>query len=311
LPFAARLRQPVERQRWSLRTAISPGGSRGTSTADDSAGVALSQTPVGTLILAIAAAAAERLAPVPLIALLKHPLAGGTDESRQSWLAAARRLDLALRGPRPPAGLDALATHLAGTAAALDWPAWVSLLEPIDRLGEQPSVSLGSLVSTIREAVQAIAGDGAWSGPAGRLGADLVAALEQSSGSAMLAANPDEWVPLLRDLMDSRPVRKPYGDHPRIAILGLIEARLQHADLMILGGLNEGSWPALPSPDPWLAPQVRARLGLPLLDHAAAQDLGHARRTAEGRSVRLLCPVDPSAGLARSARRRSQRTVAR
>jgi ATP-dependent helicase/nuclease subunit B len=56
------------------------------------------------------------------------------------------------------------------------------------------------------------------------------------------------------------------GQHPRIFIWGLIEARLQQADLMILGGLNEGVWPAAPAPDPWLAPRIRAELGLPSLE---------------------------------------------
>src|SRR3546814_19459469 len=45
-----------------------------------------------------------------------------------------------------------------------------------------------------------------------------------------------------------------------------MEARLQRADLVILGSLNEGVWPALPSPDPWLAPRIRAELGLPGLE---------------------------------------------
>jgi len=63
--------------------------------------------------------------------------------------------------------------------------------------------------------------------------------------------------------MDGLPVRRPYGGHPRIFIWGLLEARLQKADLMILGGMNEGVWPSLPSPDPWLAPQIRRNLGLP------------------------------------------------
>ncbi len=49
-------------------------------------------------------------------------------------------------------------------------------------------------------------------------------------------------------------------------IWGLLEARLQQADLTILGGLNEGVWPALPAPDPWLAPKIRANLGLPGLE---------------------------------------------
>jgi ATP-dependent helicase/nuclease subunit B len=46
----------------------------------------------------------------------------------------------------------------------------------------------------------------------------------------------------------------------------LIEARLQQTDLVVLGGLNEGMWPSLPAPDPWLAPAIRAQLGLPGLE---------------------------------------------
>ena len=71
---------------------------------------------------------------------------------------------------------------------------------------------------------------------------------------------------LLAQLLDAAAVRPPYGQHPRIFIWGLLEARLQHADLMVLGGLNEGVWPALPAPDPWLAPRIRADLGLPSLE---------------------------------------------
>ena len=73
--------------------------------ADDSAGRPLSQTAAGTLLLGIVAAAAEDLAPVPLLALLKHPLVGGEGDARLAWLEAVRALDLALRGPRPAAGL--------------------------------------------------------------------------------------------------------------------------------------------------------------------------------------------------------------
>src|SRR3546814_1496209 len=62
-------------------------------------------------------------------------------------------------------------------------------------------------------------------------------------------------------------------------MLGLLEARLQQADLMILGGLNEGTWPALPSTDPWLAPKIRHELGLPSLARRiglSAHDLANA-----------------------------------
>jgi ATP-dependent helicase/nuclease subunit B len=74
--------------------------------------------PPGTLLLAIATAAAEQFAPVSLLALLKHPLVmkgEGPDggQSRLQWLEGARILDLALRGPRPPAGLDGVTDYLS------------------------------------------------------------------------------------------------------------------------------------------------------------------------------------------------------
>ena len=48
---------------------------------------------------------------------------------------------------------------------------------------------------------------------------------------------------------------------------------------MVLGGLNEGVWPAAPAPDPWLAPKIRANLGLPGLEYRiglAAHDFASA-----------------------------------
>jgi ATP-dependent helicase/nuclease subunit B len=52
----------------------------------------------------------------------------------------------------------------------------------------------------------------------------------------------------------------------RVAIWGLLEARLQRRDLMILAGLNEGVWPAPPAEDPFLSRAMRNKLGLPSLD---------------------------------------------
>ena len=89
----------------------------------------------------------------------------------------------------------------------------------------------------------------------------------------------EDAVPLLRQLLDGRAVRPPYGGHPRLSIWGLLEARLQRADLVVLAGLNEGVWPGLPAPDPWLPPKVRATLGLPTLEFRiglAAHDFASA-----------------------------------
>jgi ATP-dependent helicase/nuclease subunit B len=241
--------------------------------ADDSAGRPLARTPPGTLLLAAAAAAAGHFAPVPLLALLKHPLVMA-GPGRLDWLDGVRQLDLVLRGPRPAAGLAGLAAHLgdrggrdAGTRAraASWWEGAAPLLQPLETAFENES-GLAGLLAALREAVSRLAGDAAWSGPAGRAAAELIADLEAAAGQGPERASARRLPDMLEALMAPVAVRPPYGQHPRLFIWGLIEARLQHADLMVLGGLNEGVWPALPAPDPWLAPRLRADLGLPSLE---------------------------------------------
>ena len=231
--------------------------------ADDSAGRPLSQTPPGTLLLAAAAAAAERFAPVPLLALLKHPLVrSGPD--RLDWLDGARLLDLALRGPRPPAGLAGIAERLEGQAAAW-WDGAAALLAPLEAAFEADK-DLPALLAALRITMARLAGDRAWSGPAGRAAAELLGALEAAAGQGPERVSARHLPAMHERLLAAAAVRPPYGQHPRLNIWGLIEARLQHADLLVLGGLNEGVWPALPAPDPWLAPRLRAELGLPSLE---------------------------------------------
>ncbi|MEN2712478.1 double-strand break repair protein AddB [Sphingomonas sp. NPDC092331] len=253
---------------------------------DDSAGQPLSILPPGTLLLALADAAAQRFAPLPLLTLLKHPLV--MPEARTEWLEGARLLDRALRGPRPAPDLTGIDRHLAEQegrdgplrqAAAQWWPAARALLEPLEGAcggGPQP---IPVLLAALREAAQALGGDGLWSRAEGRAAATLLDDLEREAGDGPRRADPDMLAPMLRTLMDQIAVRPPQGGHPRLAILGQLEARLQTADLMILSGLNEGVWPGLPAPDPWLAPRIRAELGLPGLERRiglAAHDLAGA-----------------------------------
>src|SRR5436305_1036912 len=111
------------------------------------------------------------------------------------------------------------------------------------------------------------------------MAAELLAELQASDAARGLIVAAEEAVPLLRQLLEGRAVRPPYGGHPRVFIWGLLEARLQRADLVVLGGLNEGVWPALPSPDPWLPPKVRATLQMPTLESRiglAAHDFASA-----------------------------------
>jgi len=279
--------------------------------ADDSAGWLMSQSAPGTLLLGIASAAAEELAPVPLLALAKHPLAGGEGGERLAWLDAVRQVDFKLRGPRPPAMLAGLDAWFAVKGGESDWRLIRKRLAGIDGMLAQP-IALDRFANQLVEAAQAIADEAAWRGPAGRMAAELLGELQASPAASKLNVGADDAVPLLQQLFDAHAVRPPYGGHPRIFIWGLLEARLQRADLVILGGLNEGVWPAMPAPDPWLPPKVRANLGMPTLDvriglaaHDFASALGapevlitRARRDGRSPTVasRLLLRLDAISG---------------
>ncbi|MDT9597593.1 double-strand break repair protein AddB [Sphingosinicella rhizophila] len=242
--------------------------------ADDSAGRPLSQTPPGTLLLALASAGAEQFAPISLLAVLKHPLVRKGD-NRLQWLEGARMLDLALRGPRPPAGLAGITEHLADRSgrdrdlrerAASWWREVVPLLRPFEETFRSDRADPATLLAALREAVSRLTGEEAWGGQAGREAARLFADMEAAARHGPDRLARASLAPMLDQLMANVAIRPPYGQHPRLFIWGLLEARLQHADLMILAGLNEGTWPQLPTPDPWLAPRIRHELGLPSLE---------------------------------------------
>jgi ATP-dependent helicase/nuclease subunit B len=260
----------------SLARRVSAHCARWNIAVDDSAGRPLSIAPPGTLLTAIVEAAAEEFAPLALLTLLKHPLVRA-GEARGRWLEGIRRLDRRLRGPRPAPGLAGIEAHL-GEAAGSWWQEVRGLLDPLAAVFGDGARPLPQMIAALRDAASALAGDDAWRGPAGRAAADLLAELEAEALAGPRDVTPHDLAPLLRLLMDDVAIR-PQGGHTRLAIYGLIEARLQSADLMILGGLNEGVWPANPAPDPWLAPRIRGALGLPGLERGigvAAHDFGQA-----------------------------------
>ena len=153
------------------------------------------------------------------------------------------------------------------------------MLKPLERAFAADWATPAALIGALREAASALAGDDLWAGPAGRAAAELFEAAEPAAALGPKRAPPSTLSALLDQLMASVAVRPPYGQHPRIFIWGLLEARLQQADLMILAGLNEGNWPQLPTPDPWLAPRLRHELGLPSLERRiglAAHDFASA-----------------------------------
>ncbi|TCM21738.1 ATP-dependent helicase/nuclease subunit B [Novosphingobium sp. PhB165] len=244
--------------------------------ADDTAGLPLAQTAAGRLMLLLTEVMADQAAPVPLIALLVHPLAGA-GERRAQWLENARKLDRALRGPRPGGGLAALA-GIAAERKLDDWWAEVeAVLMPLFAL--ETGDPLETMLGRLADAAEMLCGEAIWSGPDGRALSAMVEDLRAAAASAGTLFDPRELHAMLRDVMDRAAVRPPWGGHPRVSIYGLLEARMSRADLVICGGLVEGVWPASPSQDALLPPAVLRALGVPGADFRiglAAHDLAAA-----------------------------------
>jgi len=270
--------------------------------ADDSAGRPLSQTAAGRLFLLLAETVAERAAPVPLMALLGHPLVRA-GEGRGDWLDQVRAFELKLRGPRPAPGLAPLREIAAEAAVTSWWNEVEAILGPL--MGEEPR-GLADLLATLAAAAEALCAEAAWAREDGRALAALVEDLRQHAAATGFALDPADLPAALRDAMDQVAVRPPYGGHPRVAIYGLLEARMTRAELVVCAGLNEGTWPATPSLDPLLPPAVLRALGVPGADFRiglSAHDLAGLLGAPEvvlSRSVRTIeGPAIPSRFLLR------------
>lgn len=59
-------------------------------------------------------------------------------------------------------------------------------------------------------------------------------------------------------------LRPTVNSHPLIAIMNSIEARLLDADVFIIAGLNEQTFPSTTADDPWMSRPMKSNFGLPL-----------------------------------------------
>ena len=241
---------------------------------DDSAGRPLAATPVGAFLRLAAVCIAEGAAPVPLLSLLKHPLAAG-GRPPADFRALVRKFERAvLRGPRPAWGFDGLFDVLEKQKDRADLIDWLEGLAasgaPLAMLVDSGRpVAFEDLLEAHLGFAEALAatdaapgGETVWTGDDGEAAANFIAELRD----AAVGLDPMEgadYPAFFETLMAGRMVRPRYGMHPRLHVWGLLEARLQHADLVCLGGLNEGTWPAEPAADPWMSRPMRARFGLP------------------------------------------------
>jgi ATP-dependent helicase/nuclease subunit B len=252
---------------------------------------------------------------VALLALLKHPLLHLGAEAGAHMRAIAALERAVLRGPRPKAGTVGLVNALASfrdqlerlrrkeasdlhpsdprtlvsdndLQAAADLLARLTgALAPLEGLRGRAH-SFAELVSQHRQTMARLSDDDAGS-VAAFLDVDGVAlgtALDEVTASPhadTLSVGPADYPDLFRAVIGDRVVRRPGAADARVRIYGPLEARLQHVDRVVLGGLVEGAWPPETRSDPWLSRPMRHMLGLDLPErrislsaHDFAQALG-------------------------------------
>lgn len=283
---------------------------------DDSGGVPLAGTFRGTFLRNIAQWLDDPADPMALLAMLKHELAAMGQE-RNRFGDIIRTLDYALRGVR-------LGDDLAGVRLAIEakrLPSWAEphrdgVLALLDGLANQAAAFRAAptlrdrIILHLRFAEQVAATDEETG--AARLwrfedGEPLATGLAGVVRSAFLpdGGAPGAYAPLFEALLAGGMARK-RGGHPRLSIFGLLEARLQSADVTILGGLNEGVWPDAAATDPFLSRPMRASLGLASPEQMigrAAHDFAQAASSPQvilTRSARRgRSPATPSRWLVR------------
>lgn len=251
--------------------------------ANDSAGRALSLTPAGRLLGLLCELVSHGLSPATLVATLAHPLVKrGDEDARRGWLVALRAFDRELRGPTPASDLEAYRAIARKAGVAEWWNEIEAVIAPL--LDQTAELALADALDRVAEAAEALAADMVWAREDGRALAALVEDLRSHSHMLDTRIAPDDLAAILRDCMDEVAVRPPYGGHPRISIYGLLESRMARADLVICGGLNEGSWPQAPGAEALLAPGVLRALGVPSAEFRiglAAHDLAGAMGAPE------------------------------
>ena len=259
--------------------------------ADSSAGSPLSGSPVGIVIALTAQLATAKVDPVRLLALLKMPFVRLGLET-EAYERARRDLEhLALRGAHPHSW-QALEAKIAKSAEPDKRPESKpdpkadqrrrqradraqDLLHRLDLALEQATVpfkddeaaSLSRAVEALVHAIDQLTDDPTtpstvWAGATGEAAAALLANLiRESDGLPTVTAK--QSAALIERLLADETVRTGGATHPRLRILGAIEARLVRADRLILAGLEEGVWPQAAPTDPFLSRPMRKALGLP------------------------------------------------
>ncbi|MGI3164175.1 double-strand break repair protein AddB [Pseudooceanicola sp. 200-1SW] len=276
MAIALRLRMAAEEGRTAalitpdrgLTRQVSAALTRWGITPDDSGGTPLQTTAPGRLLRQVADLLHTPPTAVALLALLKHPLTH-SGEGRGAHLELTRALELHLRDqarPHPtPDDIQAFAAP-RDEALAAPWADWIcatafAAAHPEPKPLEARVADHIALAEAIARGTDAAGSGTLWLRDAGEKARGVMDRLAEDAphGEALSAR---DYGDLAGAILSTEEVRNPDEPHPHILIWGTLEARVQGADLVILGGLNEGSWPEATQPDPWLNRQMRKAAGL-------------------------------------------------
>ncbi len=249
--------------------------------AEDSAGRTLGESEAGALSRLVLEAAVD-LTPLSAQALIVHP-AARFGRAPADCEAAARALELGILRAAPMRALDDLdKAFAAARAAAGDRHAHpairtigeeervaaerlarelVAALEPLRAV---PAASLRARLEAHRSALGAIlaAPEAEASAPQGLETLDqLFDEWSEAAGDGFACTLP-EYAALIDDALAGVRAPPARGGHPRLRILGLLEARLLSFDRALLAGLDENVWPPAVETDAFLNRPMRAKLGL-------------------------------------------------
>ena len=248
-------RVAAELERWQIKI-------------DDSAGKPLHLTPVGIYLRSILEVLEADFSDSSVLALLKSPFI-----RLNSDLASVRRrvrdYELALRTPAYSGIKKEIPEKLLQDVVLLK-----QTIRPLAELYANPQADFTALLQTHLQVAEALSGSKngggdkvLWRGDDGRKAAALFSKVLPQL-KVLEQIDPKQYAAVLTRLMATETVRPLYGTHPRLKILGPIEARFNQYDVVIIGEVNEGVWPVLPSSDPWMSRPMKKDFGMPLPEKA-------------------------------------------
>jgi ATP-dependent helicase/nuclease subunit B len=262
----------------------------------DTAGIALSQTPQGIYLKLLCDVLEHNFAPIPLLALLKHPMSNAGlpngDFKKQVYLfeyhilrdsivknglyGYGQALQTKINTLNPQSEhytqrldtyniiVDMLAYLSNRFSDVLHAPDTVTMAALIPILKDLVSEMTCTDTQSVPESAPKSVTEIFWADDAGQKCLDMLDTYIQNSD--LLGAMPKATAcTYIIDSLSQYSVRDSgYNQNPNVLIWGTADARLQQADIIIMGGLTEGTFPVSPKTGVWLSRPMLAQMSLSL-----------------------------------------------